>query len=191
MSDKFLGPLIRRIRLSLGRGIIKLVNDSNGIQKLQLSLMANETRSNIERFQEYGFTSVPKAGAEAAVIFMGGNRDHGIIVAVDDRRYRLKSLSSGEVALYTDEGDKIVMKRGNKIEVTTQTFEVNTTDYIVNASSKATFNTPELRVSGDIIDRYATNSDSLYGMRETFNIHTHPENDSGGPTDPPNQQMDT
>ncbi len=190
MSDKLLAPLVRRIRLALGRGIVRLVNDSKGIQELQLALMANETRSNIERFQEYGFTSCPKEGAEAAVMFLGGNRDHGIAIAVDDRRYRLKGLESGEVALYTDEGDKIVLKRGNKIEVTTKTFEVNTDNYIVNASAKATFNTPEVRVSGDIIDQFATNSNNLGDMRDIYNSHTHDENDSGGPTDPPNQPMD-
>ena len=190
MSGKLFAPLARRIRLALGRGIIRLVNDSSGIQELQISLMANETRSNIERFQEYGFTSCPHPGAEAAVMFIGGNRDHGIAIAVDDRRYRLKGLESGEVAIYTDEGDKIVLKRGNHMELTTKTFEVNTEHYIVNASIKATFNTPELRVSGNIIDQYFTNSNNLGDLRDIYNSHVHPENDSGGPTDQPNEQMD-
>ena len=44
-----------------------------------------------------------------------------IVVAVDDRRYRLRSLQQGEVAIYTDEGDKIVLKRGGTIEVTAAT----------------------------------------------------------------------
>lgn len=180
--DKVLSPLVRRIRLALGRGIVRLVSDGGGIQTLQLSLMANETRSKVERFQEYGFTSVPLAGAEAAVIFMGGNRDHGIVVAVDDRRYRLKGLENGEVAIYTDEEDSIILKRGNKIEV-------NTKEFIVNAETNATFNTPLLRATGDIIDNYETNGDNLQEMRETYNIHTHPENDSGGPTDDPIQKM--
>lgn len=133
---------------------------------------------------------MPLPGAEALAAFIGGNRDHGIVIAVDDRRYRLRGLEGGEVAIYTDEGDKIVLKRGNKIEVTTQTFEVNTENYIINASERATFNTPEVRASGDIIDRYETNGDTLHGMREIYNTHTHPENDSGGPTDEPNQLMD-
>lgn len=180
--DKVLGPLVRRIRLALGRGIIRLVADGAGIQTVQLDLMANETRSKVERFQEYGFTSVPLAGAEAAVIFMGGNRDHGIVVAVDDRRYRLKALAAGEVALYTDEGDKIHFKRGNTIEITTD-------NLVVNAAEGVTFNTPLVRASGDIIDNYATNGDNIEEMRAIFNAHVHPENDSGGPTDPPTTSM--
>lgn len=191
MTDKLLAPLARRIRLALGRGILTLVKDSSGIQSVQASLMQNEVRSNIERFQEYGFTSHPLPGAEGAFLFLGGNRDHGICIAVDDRRYRLKSLAQGEVAIYTDEGDKIHLKRGNEIEVQTQKYIVNTAEYIVNASTKAEFNTPIVRASADIIDRYPTNSDNLHGMRAIFNNHTHPENDNGGPTDPPNQNMDT
>lgn len=181
--EKQIAPLMRRIRLALGRGVLRLVNDAGGLQVVQLSLMENEVRSNIERFQEYGFTSVPLAGAEALAAFLGGNRDHGIVIAVDDRRYRLKGLAGGEVAIYTDEGDSIILKRGNKIEM-------NTSELIVNAETRVTFNTPLVRATGDIIDRYEENENTMDGMREIYNIHTHPENDSGGPTDDPNQKME-
>jgi len=184
-----LNPIIKRVRLMLGRGIVRLVLDNEGIQKMQVSLLKNEVRSALERFQEYGFTSNPRAGAEAAIMFLGGMRDHGIIVGVEDRRYRLQGLTSGEVAIYTDEGDKIVLKRGNEIEVTTNKYKVNCQDYEVNASNKATFNTPLLRASGDIIDNYTTNFNSMANGRTIYNQHVHPENDSGGPTDDPNQQM--
>lgn len=180
--DKMLGPLVRRIRLALGRGIIRLVSDGGGIQTMQIDLMANETRSKVERFQEYGFTSVPLIGAEAAVIFMGGNRDHGLVVAVDDRRYRIKSLQPGEVAIYTDEGDKIVLKRGKIIEI-------DTDELIVNATNRVTLNTPLVRASGDLIDHYEENGETLNDFRHTYNIHEHPENDGGGPTDQPNEQV--
>lgn len=180
---KFLDPLVRRVRLALGRGIVKLVNDAAGIQKIQLSLMQNETRSNIERFMEYGFSSHPLTGAEAAVIFMGGNRDHGIIIAVDDRRYRLKNLEAGEVALYTDEGDSIILKRGNKVQINTNIFEVN-------AETKISFNTPIVEATGDIIDQLNTGGVTIQGMRNIYNTHTHPENDGPGPTAVPNQLME-
>lgn len=182
MMDKVLEPLARRVRLAIGRGIVKLVNDAAGVQKIQLSLMANETRSKIERFQEYGFTSVPLPGAEAAAIFVGGNRDHGIIIATEDRRYRLQGLEGGEVALYSDEGDSIIFKRGNKIEVNTETLNIN-------ASTEVKIESPLVRVSGNIIDNYATNSNNMGNMRDIYNSHTHDENDSGGPTEPPNEEM--
>ena len=198
MNDRVLSPLIRRIRLALGRGIVRLVNDADGIQKMQVGIMANETRSKVERFQEYGFTSVPLAGAEAAIISMGGNRDHSVIVAVDDRRYRLKSLEDGEVAIYTDEGDKIHLKRDNNIEIVTGTLTVNATDEIImNAGTRIDLNAPDVDISDDLgaggsitaTGDVEDHSGTMQEIRDIYNGHTHP-GDSGGTTGTPNQDMD-
>lgn len=109
--------LWRRVAMMVARGVLKRVTDTGRLQVLQLSLMADEAKDGVERFQEYGFTSYPKQGAEAVVLFAAGNRDHGLVIAVDDRRYRLKPLAQGEVALYDDQGQKIVLHR-DRIEVT-------------------------------------------------------------------------
>ena len=130
-----LRKLKHQILSLFARGTASLVDDSQGIQELQIELMKDETFDKVERFQNYGFTSVPKPGAEIASLFFGGRRDHGIVICVDDRRYRLKGLKEGEVAIYTDEGDSIILKRGNKIEVTTK-------EYIVNAQTKITLKAP-------------------------------------------------
>lgn len=107
----------RRIRMLAARAVLRLVDDAQGIQHVQLEVLKSEVRGKLEHFQNYGFTSHPKSGAEAAVIFLSGNRAHGLVLAIDDRRYRLHPLEAGEVALYTDEGDKIHFKRGQKIDV--------------------------------------------------------------------------
>lgn len=120
-----LRSLSNRVKNMLARMVVKLVDDSVKMQLIQASglLMddSQEVRAGIERFQNYGFTSVPLEGAEAAVLFLEGRRDHGIAVVVDDRRYRLKGLQNGEVAIYTDQGDSIVIKRGGTVEVTAAT----------------------------------------------------------------------
>lgn len=59
--------------------------------------------------------------------FLGGNRAQGLAVKVDDRRYRLKGLACGEVALYTDEGDKIHLERGNLIVIYSPHVEIGET----------------------------------------------------------------
>lgn len=110
-----------RVSNLVSRAIVRLVNDAAQTQLLQLSLLADETRAGVERAQNYGFTSVPLAGAEAVVLFVGGRRDHGLAVAVDDSRYRLTGLVAGEVAVYTDEGDKVVISRGGTITITAAT----------------------------------------------------------------------
>lgn len=114
-------PLRSRVYNIVSRGVLELAKDTEGMQVLKAAILADENRDDIEYFQDYGFTSVPKAGAEALVICPQGNRDHMIAVKVADRRFRLKGLAEGEVALYTDEGDKIVFKRGGTIEVVAAT----------------------------------------------------------------------
>lgn len=106
-----LRPILTRIRNASARAVIRLVNDNSKVQALQLGVLAGETVDAVERFQEYGFTSHPFAGSEAAVLFLGGDRSHGIVVAVDDRRYRLKAMAQGEVALYDDQGQVVHLKR--------------------------------------------------------------------------------
>lgn len=181
LIQKVMAPLQRRVRLMVGRGIINLVDDSLKEQGVQISLLADEVR-DVERYQEYGFTSVPHPDCEAVCVFVGGNRDHGIIIATGDRRYRLKSLESGEVAIYTDEGDKVHLKRNNLIEIETETL-------LVKAGTKVRFETPLVEATGEIIDRCGTDGRSMDSMRTIYDSHVHPENDSGGPTDSPNQTM--
>lgn len=107
-----LAPLKHRLQLMIGRAVIHTINDSSQLQTLQLGILAGELKEPVERLQEYGFTSHPKPGAEAVVLFHGGNRDHGLVIAVDDVRYRLKQLKAGEVALYDDLGNRIHLARG-------------------------------------------------------------------------------
>jgi phage baseplate assembly protein V len=107
---RLLAPLRIRIANMVARAVVQLVNDGAKLQVLQLGVLEGETREGCERFQEYGFTSVPLAGAEAVVLFVGGRRDHGLVVAVDDRRYRKKDLQPGEVALYHHAGPFVLLK---------------------------------------------------------------------------------
>jgi len=119
--DKLAAPLRRRVRLMISRAVLSAVNDAGGIQLVQVKLLDGEVRDGVERMQNYGFTSAPKAGAEGLMACVSGDRDHGIIVAMDDRRFRLKGLQAGEVAIYSDEGDQIVFKRGRILQVTAGT----------------------------------------------------------------------
>ncbi len=162
--DKLIAPLKTRLANMMARAVVSLVDDSKKMQILQLGVLADETRDDVERVQNYGFTSVPLSGAEAVVIFVGGRRDHGLAIAVDDRRYRIKNLESGEVAIYTDEGDSIVLKRGGNIEV--------------NASTKVTITSPLVEMSGAL-----TVAGEVTGNGIALSTHTHPE--TGGTTGVP------
>jgi len=115
LVEKMLAPLKRRVALLVTRGVVKMIKDTGGLQTLQLTALADETLDGVERIQQYGFTAHPHPESDALILNVGANRSHPIVIAVDDRRYRLK-LSQGEVALYDDQGQKVVLYR-DRIEV--------------------------------------------------------------------------
>lgn len=138
---KLLAPLNRRVRMLIARGVVQLVNDALKIQGIQLNLLDGETLDGVERFQDYGLTSRPKPGAEAIAVAIGANRNHAVIIAVDDRRYRLTGLAEGEVALYDDLGSKVHLKRGGEVHVVASTK--------VRSESPLTECTGNLKVDGN------------------------------------------
>lgn len=108
---QIMAPVEGRVRLMIGRGVVNRSDDAARVQALQIDLLSEETHDGVERMQDYGFTSVPHAGAEAVVACVGGLRSHGIAIAVADRRYRLRGLQAGEVALYDDLGNVVKLGR--------------------------------------------------------------------------------
>ena len=142
---KLLAPLSRRLRLMASRAVLSLISDATGMQIVQVKLLNGEVRDGIERVQNYGFTSVPLPGAEAIFLSLGGDRDHGIVITADDRRYRIKGLQGGEVAIYTDEDKaagehRILFKRGKEIHL------VAGASRIVMTPTGITITTPNLDI---------------------------------------------
>lgn len=106
-----LAPMARRLQNFFARGTVALSDASKLMQTLQVKLLAGETLAGLEHFEPYGLTSRPKPGAEVAALFIDGDRSHGIVLVVADRRYRIKGLEEGEIALYDDQGQSIAIKR--------------------------------------------------------------------------------
>jgi len=180
-------PIRRRLENMIGRAVMWMADNSKKLQEVQVSLQANEVRT-AERFQQYGFSSVPLAEAEAVLLFPGGLRDHAIAIAVDDRRYRPTAWIEGEVGLYTHEGDFLRLKNGRIVEVVCGTkVDVTAPEVIVHASTKVRLETPMLECTGEIKDRCDSDGKTMEQMRNTYNTHTH--NETGSVTAAPNQSM--
>lgn len=149
--------LARRVRMLIARAVVNLVNDSMKVQSLQISVLDSEV-ADAQRFQEYGFTSVPLAGAEAMVAAVSGVRSHRVVIAVEDGRYRLKSLQPGEVALYDNSGNVVHLQNGqvigitaqSKVQVTAPTCNVSASDSVTIDSPKATF-TGDVTIDGNVM----------------------------------------
>ncbi|MCW8918904.1 MAG: phage baseplate assembly protein V [Gammaproteobacteria bacterium] len=116
-----LRPIRTRLRQVITRAVVVLVDDALKMQALQIRGLDGEPLDNVEHWQPYGFTCHPHEGAEALVLSVGADRSHPVVVAVGDRRYRLKDMAGGEVAVYTDEdqnsGHRIHLKRGKEIHL--------------------------------------------------------------------------
>ncbi|WP_313430919.1 phage baseplate assembly protein V [Pseudomonas sp.] len=135
---------MKPMRNFFARGVVALVDAGRKLQGLQMRLTADEVKDGMEHFEPYGFTSNPHPGAEGLAAFLGGDRSHGVVICVSDRRFRLQGLESGEVALHTDEGDVLHFKRGRVIEVQTATFRVK-------AETAVEFDTPLISTTGRIV----------------------------------------
>lgn len=131
-----------RVMLMVSRGVIRVINDGVRLQELQLALLPGELRDQVERFQEYGFTSFPHPGAEAVAVFIGGNRDHGLVIACDDRRHRPRGLNAGEVMVYASFGQFLRLDDQGRL--------------IISAPKGIVIETPErVDIKGKIIKNHA------------------------------------
>lgn len=194
--DKRISRMLAGVR-QLFRGVLRSVDSSGPVQIVQGTGLADENLSDLEYFQHYGYTSNPPNGAMKIIAPIGGRTSHGIVIATEHAAYRLKELKSGEVAIYTDEGDSVVLRRGRVINVTTQTLnisaskEVNIDTPIVNMThqlavqEKITGQGGLSMAGGDgaMIDKLNVENDAVIGGKSYLG-HKHP-GDSGGTTGTP------
>lgn len=188
---RLLKNLQSRVLLMIGRGVLKAVSDNSNAQLCQVSLLDGELKSNVERVQNYGVTSVPPEGALATVLFVGGDRSNGLIIAAEDRKIRVKGLKAGEIAIYTDEGDEIYLKRGNEIAFKTKTMTVSAQSAVDITAPSITLNgavsiSETLDVTQDITSKaeVADKKGDLTTIRSIFDAHTHKDSVQA-PTTPP------
>lgn len=167
--NKFTASISRRLRLLVSRGVVNFVNDSLKQQNLQVSILADETADDVERFQNYGHTSVPPAGSEAIVLAVGGVRQHLVAIAVDNRGARLGDLESGDSALYHLEGHKVLLTKDGVIRVVGKKLEF--------VADSAVFDIPQTQFLGDVeIMGVSTAQDHKSG-ETSGKDHVHDEHD--------------
>ncbi|HEY1505765.1 MAG TPA: phage baseplate assembly protein [Stellaceae bacterium] len=103
--NRYLDPLKRRTRLMATRSVLDRVDNSGGRQTVQIHRYGGmDGDTGIERFQNYGFASWPKQGAESVDLALGGNGAHRVTICVDDRRFYFRVTDEGDVAVYDDRG---------------------------------------------------------------------------------------
>lgn len=173
---KIYNKLLNKIFFLMARGILKSITDSNGIQRLNMTCLQGEYLIDIEKLEQYGFSSQPLPGAETFTLFMGGNRDMGISICAHDSRYRPTYMASSEVCLYTSRDKtiphRILLKADGTIQIYGTTLNV----------------TGDVTASGDVSDSSGT-AQTMAAMRTIFNAHVHTCAAPGNPSSPPTTSM--
>ncbi len=136
----------------------------------QVETIGTAILEDVPIVQDYGFASRPKPGSRAITVNLCGSSDNSVIIATDDARYRV-DLEDGEVALYTDEGDKIHFRRDRILEIVSKKIKIDADLIVFSGTLQAS----------EIRDSFGT----LSKFRENYLQHTHTSTAPGTPTSPP------
>jgi len=196
--------MYRRILLVIGRGRIKTGADNGPVQLQQVRLSQFETFDDVPRLSEYGFNSMPPPESDAVLVFVGGNRRDGVIVATGNQQFRMRSLKPGEVSISDNLGQSVYLTRQgividggglpvlvhNTPSVTLDTPTVHATGdmhidgallVMQDATVQQNVNVAQsVTAQGDISDH---GNKSMANMRQVFNGHNHAINNVKAGTD--------
>lgn len=164
--------LVWRVKSLALRCLVRSSDDARRALELSVDVLSGESLSRVERFAHYGFTSRPRPGAEAVVLCLGGNRDHPVVIAEEDRTQRpVGTLAEGEVLVYAAGGARVHLKADGSVVVTAPAGAVVDGDLEV---------TGDVTAGGDVSDALG----KLSGLRAHYNVHVHTD-PQGGSTGPP------
>lgn len=106
-----MGPFMARMRSMITFGKVARSSATGSGQTVQARALAGEDTDDVQHVEPFGFTSNPNEGAEVLIVAL--NEEEEIAIVCGDRRYRLKGLAAGEVALYNDtDGVSVELKKG-------------------------------------------------------------------------------
>lgn len=156
--------LIAKLRQLVGFGKAATIDDTGPQQVWQLQVFVGgdadlqQVLDKVTRLSEYGFFSVPPAKAEAVVLYPGGERSGGVIIATGHRASRPKNLQAGEAGVYNGlTGAIFRLDHDGKAYLNC--------DLVVTGSVIA---------SEDVLDRTADgNEATLKDLRDAYDAHKH------------------
>ncbi|NOI14843.1 phage baseplate assembly protein V [Vibrio hepatarius] len=140
--DRLLRPITRRLSAMVVRAVVVDVVEDLQRQGLQVRMDSDESGDNIERFQQYGFSSVPPADSEAIIAALKGNLAQRVALAVEKKELRPQG-DSLDVFIYHAEGHSIQLTKDGKCII-------SVTDAILEATSSFTIISPETLIQGPL-----------------------------------------
>ncbi len=118
-----LDEIKRRVMGSIARALVTSLTEGE-IQTAKVSVLADEELEDVERVQNYGFSSRPEDGAQGLILFAGGNREHGLLISADFPLARFK-VEKGEVAVYSKFNSRVYLKKDGSLELASENLNLS------------------------------------------------------------------
>ena len=111
-----INQVFSRLKLLFAKGKVLRI----GADTVQVRVLDEETLSNIERVEPYGFSYRPLPGCQGYLLFPEGDRSYGVAIVIGDKQFQM-DLQPGEVAMHDDQGNYAKIRRDGVIEVKAST----------------------------------------------------------------------
>ncbi|MFG1466753.1 phage baseplate assembly protein, partial [Xanthobacter sp. DSM 24535] len=115
MTDRETAYLIRAM---VSRGVVSKSDDSQETQTVDVAQWAGVERTAVEVMQPFGIASRAPANGLVLLLAVGGDQGDLVALPVGAPGSRLGNLAEGEVALYTTDGSRVLIRADGAIEVT-------------------------------------------------------------------------
>jgi phage baseplate assembly protein V len=159
----------------LAGGVVVAIDDSGPVMRLQIKVGYLETHT-LPALQQFGFSSVPPVGSDVVAHYIGGDRSNGVVTGTNHQPTRPPGKNPGETMVYDAFGKSIYLTESGGIVVNANGSPVTVngaTVLTVVASEYVLAQTPEFRCTGDIIDNYGVNEQTMAAMRTIYDEHDH------------------
>ena len=135
MVDK---PTMDAVRGLVRRVTFKNVKDDGETQTASIEVADGVWRDDVEIMQPYGFSAnVPADGGLALAFAVGGDQGDIALLPLSNPSNRLGNMQPGEVGLYNQHGDKLVIGADGAISVKSGASMTITIDGVTVAISPA------------------------------------------------------
>jgi phage baseplate assembly protein V len=140
--QKQLDRLYRRVLMMVAPVRITATDDKGVILTAQVGVSKTpEIIDKVPVIQSYGLHVNPPPNSDAVAIFHAGQRSSPVVIGSNHQKSRPKDKKPGEVMLYTDEGDQIVLGRDHKMSAKTK-------EYTLNAETSVEIDSKNVTIKG-------------------------------------------
>ena len=154
MIERLLNPIKARIRLMVGKCLITAC----GGNVANLSLLAGESREDVDFYQQYGFSSRPKGKVAGVALFIGGSRDNGVVVATRAAdKVDFSGVGNGDIGSLMEEASNPSLGAGRS-----RLFQTSSTKTI-NNNSRSVFDVNFNNVPKDVTIKRRDYNGLAYG----------------------------